>query len=218
MWNLPGPGLEPVSPALAGGFLITAPPGKPPIKDDWCVGNCSSGGPQDHRQVQWFSRRAHRTQKSCYTPGYVFLKWKDTDSNQQKAESRRDRPSVSSCVWTALNSPSNDMWQHARRITNQGRALKPWCLGFGLTLVPSLFRGHISIEWPKAPTRSHIVSIHWHVPGREHRALMVGCQQQKLWVAPGVGWGGRQGTNKPQPHFIMKCFCYFHFSFSQMMF
>ena len=28
MWNLPGPGLEPVSPALAGGFLTTGPPGK----------------------------------------------------------------------------------------------------------------------------------------------------------------------------------------------
>ena len=29
MWDLPGPGPEPVSPALAGGFLTTAPPGKP---------------------------------------------------------------------------------------------------------------------------------------------------------------------------------------------
>ena len=29
MWDLPTPGLEPVSPALAGGFLTTAPPGKP---------------------------------------------------------------------------------------------------------------------------------------------------------------------------------------------
>ena len=29
MWDLPGPGLERVSPALAGGFLTTAPPGKP---------------------------------------------------------------------------------------------------------------------------------------------------------------------------------------------
>ena len=29
MWDLPGPGLEPVSPALAGGFLTTVPPGKP---------------------------------------------------------------------------------------------------------------------------------------------------------------------------------------------
>ena len=25
MWDLPGPGIEPVSPALAGGFLTTAP-------------------------------------------------------------------------------------------------------------------------------------------------------------------------------------------------
>ena len=29
MWDLPGPGLEPVSPALADGFLTTVPPGKP---------------------------------------------------------------------------------------------------------------------------------------------------------------------------------------------
>ena len=29
MWELPGPGLEPVFPELAGGFLTTAPPGKP---------------------------------------------------------------------------------------------------------------------------------------------------------------------------------------------
>ena len=28
MWDLPGPGLEPVSPTLAGGFLTPAPPGK----------------------------------------------------------------------------------------------------------------------------------------------------------------------------------------------
>ena len=30
MWDLPGPGLEPVSPALAGRFLTTLPPGKSP--------------------------------------------------------------------------------------------------------------------------------------------------------------------------------------------
>ena len=30
MWDLPGPGHEPVSPALAGGFLTTGPPEKPP--------------------------------------------------------------------------------------------------------------------------------------------------------------------------------------------
>ena len=30
MWDPPRPGLEPVSPALAGGLSTTAPPGKPP--------------------------------------------------------------------------------------------------------------------------------------------------------------------------------------------
>ena len=29
MWDLPGPGIEPVFPALAGVFLTTGPPGKP---------------------------------------------------------------------------------------------------------------------------------------------------------------------------------------------
>ena len=29
MWDLPGPGFEPVSPALAGRFFTTEPPGKP---------------------------------------------------------------------------------------------------------------------------------------------------------------------------------------------
>ena len=28
MWDLPRPGIKPVSPALAGGFLTTGPPGK----------------------------------------------------------------------------------------------------------------------------------------------------------------------------------------------
>ena len=31
MWDLPRPGFKPVSPALAGGFLTTAPPGKPDL-------------------------------------------------------------------------------------------------------------------------------------------------------------------------------------------
>ena len=30
MWNLPGPGTEPVSPAAAGRFLTAGPPGKSP--------------------------------------------------------------------------------------------------------------------------------------------------------------------------------------------
>ena len=31
MWDLPGPGTEPVSPASAGRFLATEPPGKPEL-------------------------------------------------------------------------------------------------------------------------------------------------------------------------------------------
>ena len=31
MWDLPRPGLKPMSPALASGFLTTAPPGKPRV-------------------------------------------------------------------------------------------------------------------------------------------------------------------------------------------
>ena len=30
-WDLPRPGIEPVSSALAGGFFTTEPPGKPPF-------------------------------------------------------------------------------------------------------------------------------------------------------------------------------------------
>ena len=37
MWDLPGPGLKPVSPALAGGFLTTAPPGESHKKECFCL-------------------------------------------------------------------------------------------------------------------------------------------------------------------------------------
>ena len=43
MWDLPKPGLEPVSPALAGRFSTTAPPGKTRSVPSW---NLSSLGPQ----------------------------------------------------------------------------------------------------------------------------------------------------------------------------
>ena len=32
-WDLPGPGLEPVSPALAGGLSTAAPPGNPQVSN-----------------------------------------------------------------------------------------------------------------------------------------------------------------------------------------
>ena len=34
MRDLPGPGVEPMAPALAGGFLTTAPPGKPSLSSN----------------------------------------------------------------------------------------------------------------------------------------------------------------------------------------
>ena len=40
MWDLPGPGLEPVSPALPGGFFTTAPPGKPKLSLNYPVCAC----------------------------------------------------------------------------------------------------------------------------------------------------------------------------------
>ena len=37
MWDLPGPGLKAMSPALVGGFLTTAPPGKPHRGSSKCL-------------------------------------------------------------------------------------------------------------------------------------------------------------------------------------
>ena len=39
MWDLPRPGLEPVSPASAGRFSTTAPPGKP---GRWILNHCAT--------------------------------------------------------------------------------------------------------------------------------------------------------------------------------
>ena len=40
MWNLPGPGIKPVSPALADGFLSTVPSGKFQTRY-FCLGHMS---------------------------------------------------------------------------------------------------------------------------------------------------------------------------------
>ena len=39
----------------------------------------------------------------------------------------------------------------------------------------------------QGPYESHVVSIPWHVPGREQWVFKVGCQQQRLRVASRVG-------------------------------
>ena len=43
MWDLPRPGLEPVSPALAGGLPTTAPPGKPYLVVLICISMTTNG-------------------------------------------------------------------------------------------------------------------------------------------------------------------------------
>ena len=51
MWDLPRPGLEPVSPAPAGRLSTTAPPGKPPSQFDGAAGGSLSacmGGDWEH--------------------------------------------------------------------------------------------------------------------------------------------------------------------------
>ena len=53
MWDLPRPGLEPVSPALAGRFSTTAPPGKPGSLVSW--GSCavSHQTPPELNKLSW---------------------------------------------------------------------------------------------------------------------------------------------------------------------
>ena len=67
MWDLPGPGLEPVSPTLAGGFLTTAPPGKLPFKFyeyilhiwtsqlKWLLVIPRSAGLSERKQLTWLT-------------------------------------------------------------------------------------------------------------------------------------------------------------------
>ena len=61
MWKLPRPGLEPVSPALAGRFSTTAPPGKP-LKCSFLNGRKFSANEvhKDHSLVHSVSLGRHR--------------------------------------------------------------------------------------------------------------------------------------------------------------
>ena len=47
MWDLPGPGIEPISPALAGELLTTGPPGKSykkTLEVLLCTSSCNTSG------------------------------------------------------------------------------------------------------------------------------------------------------------------------------
>ena len=72
MWDLPGPTLEPVFPALAGGFLTTAPPGKSLLSHFWV----SSTG------SHWFIWR----RSVVHEPVYLRCTW-----GQHQGVSDRDK-------------------------------------------------------------------------------------------------------------------------------
>ena len=68
LWDLPGPGLQPFSPALAGGFLTTASPGKSPTFSylDCC---------DSHLLVplqSWIRSGPSSAQKPSMTPHFLF--------------------------------------------------------------------------------------------------------------------------------------------------
>ena len=63
MWDLPGPRLEPVSPALASGFLTTVPPGEVPHLGFFLGG---AGAELGLRCCVWAS-------SSCSEQGLLFV-------------------------------------------------------------------------------------------------------------------------------------------------
>ena len=74
MWDIPGPGLEPVSPALAGGFLTTVPPGKPQCYKTEEEGDLTT---EEKRQCD------HRGRD-----------WGNADRNQGRAEAGRGKEQI----------------------------------------------------------------------------------------------------------------------------
>ena len=67
MWDLPRPGLEPVSPALAGGFLITAPPGKS-LASHFHTNTLKSRKCEWRQNAAFFTKRSLSGQKKKILP------------------------------------------------------------------------------------------------------------------------------------------------------
>ena len=72
--DLPGPGIKPTSPALAGGIFTTKPPGKPHICI-YCLGNCSVSSYGLSLEDSQEERHTHKSQGlSTYTCKYRLTK------------------------------------------------------------------------------------------------------------------------------------------------
>ena len=96
MWDLPGPGIEPMSPALAGGFLTTGPPGKShqQIRPE----NTSSLFPLPHLSHpcwgNWFDKDGRATERLSWPglssgPTVLPQKWRSGSLPMSKIWNKR---------------------------------------------------------------------------------------------------------------------------------
>ena len=101
MWSLPGPGIEPMSPALAGGFLTTGPPGKS-LSPCW-----AEGEPHQSRAPVKLSCRAALWAHLKYTKIEGILWWIPMHSSPSlHGNASAASPVVCASVPTLLSTPS----------------------------------------------------------------------------------------------------------------
>lgn len=74
------------------------------------VAQCVFRGSEGHLWFQWFIKRIHRTQKSCYS--YAFLQQKDTDLNKQLKKGSQGKVQETPDMSYQLSSSSEIMQQH----------------------------------------------------------------------------------------------------------
>ena len=99
MWDLPRPGLEPVSPALAGRFSTTAPPGKPDFcyfkpPSLWSLGTASPG---QSYVSQLCVCVCVCVQAHCFS-SVISKRPKHTPRQPQALEARASRPGLQTAV------------------------------------------------------------------------------------------------------------------------
>ena len=98
MWDRPSPGMEPVSPALAGGFLTTAPPGKSLIFHIWS---------EYFTPIKMMGGRDFPDSPGVKTPcfhcrGVVSIPARGTKTHMQHGQKKKKndrRQSFPMCIW-----------------------------------------------------------------------------------------------------------------------
>ena len=92
MWDPPRPGLEPVSPALAGRLSTTAPPGKPHLPLFFTIPLCHESGnlqriDQDVDYLLWPQNRARPSTAAPLSPERLLLQTLGWDRKSAKPDS-----------------------------------------------------------------------------------------------------------------------------------